>query len=252
MNTAHQKKEIKYRVGKDLHDQKEGALKKYCRLILGSSSLLKLIRFELIMLICQNMPGALGLLLRSMLYPMIFKSCGKKVVFGQSITFRHPEKISIGNHVIIDDNCMVDAKGEDNEGIEIEDHVFIGRNSILSSKNGNIILRKNVNIGFNSYIFSGHHVELGENTLVAAYCYFIGGDHGTGDVDENFYDQSCDAYGIQVGQNCWFGAGVKIQDNTRIGSHSIIGTQALVTKNIPEYSVAVGIPAKVVKNRKGN
>ncbi|GAH58292.1 unnamed protein product, partial [marine sediment metagenome] len=55
--------------------------------------------------------------------------------------------------------------------------VFIGRNSILSCKNGNIIISKNVNIGFNCEVFSASKVKIGENTLLAAYSYIIAGGH---------------------------------------------------------------------------
>ena len=53
---------------------------------------------------------------------------------------RHPHKIHIGSNVVIDDNCLLDAKGETNRGIRIGDGVFIGRNTILSCKNGDIEL----------------------------------------------------------------------------------------------------------------
>ena len=50
--------------------------------------------------------------------------------------------------------------------------------------------------------------------------------------------------------NCWFGAKALIFDRVKIGNNSIIGGAALVNNDIPEYSIAVGIPAKVIKNRK--
>ncbi|MCX7009570.1 MAG: DapH/DapD/GlmU-related protein, partial [Kiritimatiellaeota bacterium] len=56
--------------------------------------------------------------------------------------------------------------------------------------------------------------------------------------------------GITVGDNAWFGAGAKVLDGVKIGAHSIIGTGAVVTKDIPEYSIAVGLPAKVIRDRR--
>ena len=55
---------------------------------------------------------------------------------------RHPHKIRIGDNVVIDDNCLIDAKGESNAGIRIGSGVFIGRNTILSCKNGDIELAR--------------------------------------------------------------------------------------------------------------
>ena len=241
-------KEISYRVRMEMEEKSSSKTQKYCDLIIGQRGFWPLFKYEIIMLCSSWIPGALGLFLRSKLFPFILKKCGKGVVFGCNLNLRHPHKIEIGDHVIIDDNCLLDAKGDTNQGILIGDNVFIGRNTILSSKNGDIILEKHVNIGFNSYIFSGSSVRLKENCLVAAYCYFIGGDHSASELDKTVYEQHSLSKGIEIGSNCWFGADVKVQDGVTIGDHSVIGTGAVVTRPLPEYSVSVGIPAKVIKD----
>ncbi|MBN1522485.1 MAG: acyltransferase [Candidatus Aureabacteria bacterium] len=144
---------------------------------------------------------------------------------------------------------MLDAKGTDNTGITIGSNIFIGRNTIFSCKNGDIELKDNVNIGFNSYIFSANKVTVGKYGLIAAYCYLIGGGHDYEDKESPILEQGRTSYGIELEDNVWFGAGVKVQDGIRIGANSIIGTSAVVTKDIPPYSIAAGIPARVVKKR---
>jgi acetyltransferase-like isoleucine patch superfamily enzyme len=151
--------------------------------------------------------------------------------------------------VVIDDNCLLDAKGTDNTGIKIGDNAFMGRNSILSCKNGDIVLGDRVNIGFNCEIFSGSRVEVGAGTLLAAYTYLSGGDH-VAELDEDIVHSGSTSHGITVGENCWFGAGARVLDSVQIGAHSIIGTGAVVTRDIPEYSLAVGLPAKVIRDRR--
>jgi len=93
------------------------------------------------------LPG-LGLVLRSKLYPMILGSVGRNVVFGVNVTLRHPHKIHIGDNVVVDDNCLLDAKGSTNRGITIGSGVFIGRNTILSCKDGDIEVADGANLGF--------------------------------------------------------------------------------------------------------
>ena len=68
------------------------------------------------MLIAQWVPGALGLALRKTLYPLLLGACGRGVVFGQNVVLRHPHKIRIGDNVVIDDNCLLDAKGDAQPG----------------------------------------------------------------------------------------------------------------------------------------
>ena len=101
------------------------------------------------MLVAQPVPGALGLALRKTLYPWLLGSCGRNVVFGQNVVLRHPHKIHIGDNVVIDDQCLLDAKGESNQASRIGNGVFVGRNTILSCKNGDIMLDDGVNLGFN-------------------------------------------------------------------------------------------------------
>ena len=98
-------------------------------LVVGRSGWAALVRHELVTLLAQSVPGALGLLLRKTLYPPLLGACGRNVVFGQNVVLRHPHKIRIGDNVVIDDNCLLDAKGDRNGGITIGSSVFIGRNT---------------------------------------------------------------------------------------------------------------------------
>ena len=221
----------------------------YRDLVIGQPGFWALLKYEWVQFLSTNVPGALGLWLRSRLYPQLLKRCGRGCVFGLNTILRHPHKIEIGDNVVIDDKCLIDAKGTDNTGIKIGNNTFIGRNSILSCKNGDITLGDRVNIGFNCEVFSGSHVTIGTGTLLAAYTYLIGGDH-VAELDEEIVQSGSISHGIEVGENAWFGAGAKVLDNVKIGQHSIIGTNAVVNKDIPEYSIAVGVPAKVIRDRR--
>src|SRR5688500_293552 len=124
-----------------LFDRATSPREKYVALVVGRSGWRALIRHELITLAAQGVPGALGLAMRKALYPALLGACGRNVIFGQNVVLRHPHKIRIGNDVVVDDNCLLDAKGTTNSGISIGSGVFIGRNTILSCKNGDIEIR---------------------------------------------------------------------------------------------------------------
>ncbi|MDD5623053.1 MAG: acyltransferase [Actinomycetota bacterium] len=207
-------------------------------------------KYELIIMLFQDMRGAAGIFFRNLFYPHLFKRVGKGVSFGKSITIRHPYKITIEDNVVIDDYCVLDAKGLDNKGIYISKNNFIGRNSILSCKNGNIILEKNVVVGFNCEIVSTSDVIIGENTLISAYAYIIGGGHDYSRVDIPISEQEKPTFGITIEKNCWIGAGAMVFDNVTIGRDTIIGAGAVVSRDIPSFSIAAGIPARVAKSRK--
>jgi len=232
-----------------LFDARSSALEKYARLVVGRAGWWALVKHELVTLASQAVPGALGLVLRKALYPRLLGACGRNVVFGQNVVLRHPGKIRIGDNVVIDDHCLLDAKGEGNSGITIGTGVFIGRNSILSCKNGGIAIGDRANIGFNCEVFSASEVTVGADVLMAAYCYVIGGDHEYADVSKPVTDQGRRSKGVAVGDGVWLGAGAKILDGVRIGGHAIIGAGAVVRVDVPEYAVAAGRPARILGMR---
>ncbi len=232
-----------------LFDARTSAREKYAALVVGRSDWASLLLYELIVTFTQSLPGALGLVLRKALYPSLLGSCGRNVVFGQNVVLRHPHKIHIGDNVVFDDNCLVDAKGTSNIGIRVGNGVFVGRNTILSCKNGDIDLADDVNVGFNCEVFSASRVSIGKGTLLAAYTYVIGGDHDFSDPSKSILEQGRKSDGVSIGAGAWLGAGAKVLDGVSIGDNAIVGAGAVVTADVPAGTVVVGIPAKVVSTR---
>ena len=202
------------------------------------------------MLVAQSVPGALGLALRKALYPLLLGACGRNVVFGQNVVLRHPHKIRIGrqrrDRRQLPDRCQ---RRRRTAGIRIGSGVFIGRNTILSCKNGDIDLADGANIGFNCEIFSASRVTVGARALLAAYCYVIGGDHDFSDTSQPVLDQPRTSAGVAIGAGAWLGAGAKVLDGVEIGANAIIGAGAVVRDSVPAKATAVGIPARIVGTR---
>jgi acetyltransferase-like isoleucine patch superfamily enzyme len=229
----------------------QSSRQKYSALVVGRPGLAALIGYELVVMLAQARVGALGLALRKLLYPRLLGSCGRNVVFGHNVVLRHPHKVHIGNNVVIDDHCLIDAKGDSNQGIRIGNGVFIGRNTILSCKDGDIELGDGANLGFNCEVFSASRVRIGANVLIAAYAYVIGGDHDFSDAHSSVLTQGRKSVGVQIGDGAWLGAGAKILDGVTIGDHAIIGAGAVVRDDVAARAIAVGVPARVVSTREG-
>jgi acetyltransferase-like isoleucine patch superfamily enzyme len=233
-----------------LSDRSQSALQKYQSVFVGSTRWVRLVQYELVTCLLAPLPGALGFFSRKLVYPSFLGQVGEGVAFGRSMTIRHPRRITIGSRVLIDDYAVLDAKGENNEGITISDDAIIGRSTVLSCKNGNIHVGRNANIAMSCFIQSSGEVFIGDNVLISAYCYLIGGgDHKTDRTDIPIIAQGQVVRGIRIEHNCLLGAGVKIQDGVSVGRDSIIGSGSVVTSDIPEFSVAAGVPAKVLKKR---
>ncbi len=96
--------------------QNQSAFAAYRALMYGDSSLGFVIWAELLQTCLSGMGGAAGIFLRSKLYKSLFGSVDGKLIIGRNVTLRHPHKISLGKGVVLDDNCMIDAKAMDNQG----------------------------------------------------------------------------------------------------------------------------------------
>ena len=220
--------------------------------MVGRQGFWQLLKYELIILFSSWVPGALGLLLRSRLYPLLTGLAGRGNVFGNNVVLRHPGKVRLQDNIVIDDGVVLDAKGSDNLGIDIGSNVFIGRNTIVYCQNGDIEIGNNSNIGSNCQIFSAGKVRIGNDVLIASYSYLVGGGHIHKDPDIPIIRQGRTARGVVIEDNVWIGAAVKVLDGVTIGEGSIIAAGAVVTGDIPPYVIAGGMPAQVIRSRKQN
>ncbi|UCE43024.1 MAG: acyltransferase [Candidatus Aminicenantes bacterium] len=240
-------------VQKALLDEKKSAYKKYLELFVGKKSLWYIIKYESIIFLFSWIPGALGLFLRKLFYPMILGKVGKGVVFGHHITLRHPHKTIIDDNSFVDDYAVLDAKGEEDKGIILGKNVIIGRNTILSCKGGSIELGDYVNISAGCSLLSETIISVGAYTFLAGHCYLVaGGNHSISRTDiPIMFQPSLIKGGIQIEEDSWLGASVVVLDGITLGKGCVVGAGAVVTESFPDYSVIAGIPAKKIKSRKG-
>jgi acetyltransferase-like isoleucine patch superfamily enzyme len=243
--------EVDTELRKLLKDESVSPLKKYMAMVLGRTSKLALLKYELLMLFFSGIPGALGIFLRQKLYRHLFRSCGRGVVIGRNVIIRHPHRIVIGDRVVIDDQAVLDAKGEHEVAITLGDDSIIGRNTILSCKGGTITLDQRVNISVNCTLISESTFTIGPKVLIAGHCYLIaGGNHGTDRTDIPILEQPVTHKGgVHVGENAWIGANVTVLDGVRIGRDSVVAAGAVVNKSVREYTIVGGMPAKLLKDR---
>lgn len=115
-----------------------------------------------------------------------------------------------------------------------------------------ITIGNNCSINHNNIFQAGKkeaQIILGNNVLTAANCMFIAYSHGWEDPNIPIMYQDCYDASIIIEDDVWLGHGVTVTAGVRIGKGSIIGAGAVVNKDIPPYSIAVGVPAKVIKSR---
>jgi len=245
-------KEFRGSIQKELIDKGKSPFEKYSSFFWGTKSFFNFLKFEIIILLFSWLPGAIGFFLRKLFYPSLFKKVGKGVIFGRNVILRHPHKISLGDNTFVDDNVVLDAKGEKNEGLRIGKNVYIGRNTILSCKEGSIFLDDYCNLSANCSLLSETEIRLGKYCFLAGQCYLVaGGNHTYEDISVPImFQPSFTKGGIKIDEDVWLGAGVIVLDGVTIGKGSVVGAGSVVTGSLSEYSIAVGIPAKKMKDRR--
>jgi acetyltransferase-like isoleucine patch superfamily enzyme len=134
--------------------------------------------------------------------------------------------------------------------MEIGRWVHIGDGNAIRCHEGSLRIGDKVVFGKDNVVNTYLDIEIGESTLVADWCYICDFDHKMDDITMPIKDQGIVKSPVRIGPDTWIAAKVTVLRETRVGRGCVLGAHAVVKGEIPDYSIAVGAPAKVVKNRK--
>ena len=246
---AHADDQVKRQTARDvLTDRGASAAQKYRAMVLGADAgWFRLALFELSTLLVGGIPGALGLYLRRKVFKHFFRSCGGNIVIGRGCTFRHPGKIRIGDDVLIDEFCCLDARGTGDDGLVLDDRVVINRLCAIRSKGGDIRIGESVNIGSASQLISHSGIVVGEGAVIAGGCSLNAGTYDLEELGKPPELRVSKSDGpITIGKNAWLATGVTVLDSVEIGERAIISAGSVVSHKIPPRCVAQGNPAEVI------
>ena len=133
--------------------------------------------------------------------------------------------------------------------IVIHANATINDNVRIIAQGGIVIIGSNVSINYGSILYGHGGLTIGNDTRVAAYSMFIPMNHVFDDKDILIRNQPTSKEGISIGQDVWIGANSVVLRDVTIGAHAIIGAGAVVKNDIPEWGIAVGVPAQVKRFR---
>ncbi len=162
-----------------------------------------------------------------------------------------------GMEVELGSNCSIAANVVTHLGVSKGQRgkISIGANSqidqgvVLDCWGGSITTDENVFLGPYTVIYGHGNVTIGHHTLIAMHCRILSSNHMIPDINTLIRSQPNIPLPVKIGSDVWLGAGVTVLGGVTIGDGCVVGAGAVVTKDLPPYSVAVGIPAKVIKQR---
>ncbi|GGM35905.1 acetyltransferase [Longimycelium tulufanense] len=136
--------------------------------------------------------------------------------------------------------------------LEIGRWVHIGDGNAIRCHEGSLRIGDKVVFGKDNTVNCYLDVEIGSSTLVADWVYICDFDHVTADINRPIKDQGIVKTPVRIGPDCWLGTKVSVLRGTRVGRGCVLGAHAVVRGDVPDYSIAVGSPARVVRNRKAD
>ena len=160
----------------------------------------------------------------------VYAKFGHIMHHGRIIT--NHENITLGSSFNMGPNCQLFAQGKPGDAT-----IIIGNNVAL---NFNVM----INADYGGKIIIGNDVRVGPYTVMRA------ANHRIEDIKQPIYMQGHEPGQITIEDDVWIGANVTVLPNVTIGKSSVIGAGSVVTSDIPPFSIAAGVPAKVIKQRK--
>ncbi len=189
--------------------------------------------------------------IRMAYYKKVLKYMGENVYIDKNVKIKNPQWVSLGDNVTIHSGAVLLARGEG--GITIGNNSCIKDNVLLDTETadrGYIKIANNVYIGTGTTLFGHVGLEIGEYSLLAQNITCTPHSHIFSNPDEVIIEQGGYTDTVRIGRDVYIGMGVDIMYSGSVGDGSVVGAGSVIVKPIPPYSVAVGNPAKVIKERK--
>lgn len=198
--------------------------------------------------------GRLSMLIRGMFCKIGFKKSGRIVFIGKNVKIKSKGHITSGSGLTIEDGCHINALCRG--GVEIGDNFSLGKNSIIECTGvirelgESLKIGNDVGIAANAFISVRGNVSIGSSTIFGPGVKLFSENHIFSDINTPIYLQGAERKGISIGEDCWLGANVVVLDGVHIGNHCVVAAGAVVNKDLPDYSIAGGVPAKIISARK--
>jgi acetyltransferase-like isoleucine patch superfamily enzyme len=127
--------------------------------------------------------------------------------------------------------------------------VWVGDGTKIRCHEGEVVIGPKTVLGQECTISAYQHVRIGEQCVIADRAMFIDFDHGSIEVERPIRQQGIYKRDVDVGSNVWIGYGACILRGVRVGDNAVIGTNSVVTRDVPANAVVGGVPARILRMR---
>ena len=201
-----------------------------------------------VLTIFSDLPTIWGTMFRGWTYRTVLGGIGENCFIESHVRFRVPQRTFLGDRNYIGENSYLDACSLEGE-IRLGNDVHIGQNSVLRAGIGKIIVRDKVIINRYSYLDGNGDIEIGKKSALGNHVELISASKFFDDPTKPIEGIKIKTAKIKIGEGVWIGSHAVILPGVQIGEGAVIGAGAVVTKDVPSFSIAFGVPAKIVRKR---
>lgn len=188
---------------------------------------------------------------RLLLYRVRLESLGAGCEIEPGVSLQYPDRIRIGPGSRVGRNAVLRANTERRPGIRLGEGVWIQDSVIINANRGQVSLGNRSWLGPFCLVYGNGGVSIGANVLVAAHTTINSVSHESVRCDIPINDQPVRIDPVVIEDDVWIGLNAVILQGVTLGRGAIIGAGAVVTRSVPPWSIAVGVPARVVGRRPG-
>jgi acetyltransferase-like isoleucine patch superfamily enzyme len=218
-----------------------------------ASSLGRYLLEQLLFMAVGWVPTVAGIGLRALVYRLILQMDGVAAI-ESGVRLRFADQIRLGRNVYLDQGCYLHACPQ---GITIGDNTFVMHGAVLHVYNFRDLPHAFIRIGKDSLIgelnvLRGQGgITIGHRVYTAPLVQLLAVNHVFDDPTRPMVEQGITAEGITVEDDVWIGAGAVITDGVWIGKGAVVAAGAVVTQDVPPYTVVGGVPARVLRSMEG-
>lgn len=192
--------------------------------------------------------------IRGFFYKPFFKRVKGILFIGKNSTIKHAHLFSSGHSLTIGNSCYIDALSKNGvtlgNNVTIKDGTIIECTAVIRSLAEGVVIGNNVGISQNCFIAARGMIRIGNNVIIGPGVSIFSENHIFNKIDIPIVFQGETRSDVTINDDVWIGTKATILAGVTIGAHSIIAAGSVVTKDVPEYSIVGGVPARIIKMRK--
>ena len=220
-------------------------LSRYVQRVTGGGGWGRFLWQGTVLTLLSPLPTVAFSVLRGYAYRTVMGAVGRGFFVEPSVRLLVPRRIFVGQRVMIGERCFLDANTPQGR-IELQDDVWLSRECYIVAGEAEVVVGPTSYIGHRCLMYGHAGIQIGRDALLANDVQLICGNHTFARRDGPIRAQPPEGAPIIIEDDVWLGASTIVLGGVTVGRGSVVGAGSVVTRSLPPYSIARGVPAKVV------